>query len=227
AELKSKKDKDDLYHAKPRYGRNVKIYGNSEDPIFMIVFRGDPLGTRRAFVMDILANTLGVGSSSYLMQKYVKGDKPLLNTISVGNYNMKKDGVFYIMGEVLNKVSWDRFYRQFTHDMGKFCELAVDDRSVQKVKNQYLIGYYQELNTNEGMASFLGTRESLFGDFEYYRQELATYASIVPSEVRKVCQDIFTHPQYIALTVWKNNPMDKSDKDDQKKAKENTNQQKQ
>ena len=81
AELVSSKaamDKPETYAFKGRYKRSIDLYGASPTPIFMLAYKGEPLGTRRAFVMDILSSILGDGDSSYLTQKYVKNAKPVL-----------------------------------------------------------------------------------------------------------------------------------------------------
>ena len=55
----------------------------------MVSYPGEPLGTRKAFVMDLLSSILGGGASSYLNQTYVERKKPIFSSIAAANYNLK------------------------------------------------------------------------------------------------------------------------------------------
>lgn len=201
-DYKIKKEAKELYVNKTEWNSHVKINANSPSPIFAVAYQGDPLGTRRGFVMDILANVLGGGESSHLHQKYVKNKKPVLNNISVGNYQLKHNGIFYMMGQLQKGVGINQFKRRLTRDSAKFCKNAISERAVQKTKNQYLVGYYQSIKTNAGVAQFLGLRENTFNDYNYYQKELETYNSITADEVRQVCTQVFKGNKNIFVTVW-------------------------
>ncbi|MCO4793118.1 MAG: insulinase family protein [Bacteriovoracaceae bacterium] len=196
-----KEDKN-LYVNKPKWNQHVKINGNSPNPIVSLAWQGDPLGTRRGFVMDILSSILGAGESSHLYQKYVKNKRPLLNSISVGNYQLKHNGVFFMMGQLLKGVGIKQFRRRIARDSVRFCSGSITERTVQKTKNQYLIGYYSDIQTNAGVAQFLGLRESLFNDYNFYKKELDIYNSITVDEVKTVCNELFKGGKNIYVTVW-------------------------
>ncbi|OFZ15243.1 MAG: hypothetical protein A2X86_07930 [Bdellovibrionales bacterium GWA2_49_15] len=183
------------------FGRSIRSKGTNPTPLFYFAYKGEPLGTRRAFVMDILAAMLGTGSSSYFNQKYVKGQKPTLNSISVGNYNLKYSGVFYIGGELLQKQYLKRFEKEFQADLKQLCPKAITERALQKAKNQFMVSYFNELSGNDDLASFLGVRESAFGDYNYYVKELETYHAITRDEVLNVCSDIMENSKYLYLSM--------------------------
>ncbi len=201
-EYKVTKEAKDLYINKPEWQSHIKINGNSPSPLFAMAWQGDPLGTRKGFVMDILSSVLGGGESSHLYQKYVRSRKPVLNNISVGNYQLKHNGVFYMMGQLQKGVGINQFKNMLTRDTRKFCQDAVSERAVQKTKNQYLVGYYQSIKTNSGVAQFLGLRENVFNDYNYYQKELEIYNSITAEEVRQVCSEVFKNNKNIFVTVW-------------------------
>ncbi|MBI2518817.1 MAG: insulinase family protein [Bdellovibrio sp.] len=183
------------------FGRTIRKKGNNPTPLFYFAYKGEPLGTRRAFVMDILAAMLGTGSSSYLNQKYVKGQKPTLNSIYVGNYNLKYSGVFYINGELLHKRHLQRFEREFQNDLRHICSKAITERALQKAKNQFMVSYFNQLAGNDELASFLGMRESAFGDYNYYVKELEIYHSITREEVLNVCSEVMEKSKYVYLSM--------------------------
>ena len=191
---------------RPDLGKKNIFMGQSPIPMFNFVFRGEKLGTRKSFVMDILSSAIGGGASSYLYQKYVKSKKPQLSSISAYNYNMMHSGMFLIGGKMLKGKSLKSFKRSLKKDFKTICSKAIDERSVQKAKNQLMISYYQELQTNAGRAEFVGIREAFFDDYEFYKKELEHYESITADEVRDVCRSIFNPAKFNLISVWNKNP---------------------
>ena len=202
------KSKDDpsLYAHQGRYGRDVKIHASSPTPMFMMGFKGKPLGDRDGFVMDILSSIIGQGESSYFFQKYVKGKKPVLSRFSSANYTLMKNGVFWLSGQLLAGKNLNRFKRSLLRDLSKVCEEAITERTLAKTKNQYLIDYYAGIQTNAGVAQFLGMREMYFNDYNYYKKEFEIYESIGLEEVKQSCQNTFKDRDYIMVSVWNKHP---------------------
>ena len=206
AQTKSSVDKTGSYEGNPLRGQKISLNGTAPNPMFMGAYKGEPLGTRRAFVLDILSSMLSGGASSYLTQKYVLGKKPLLSSIYLANYNLKNSGVVFLKGELLKGTSLSRMQHIFTKDRKSFCSQdALNLRELQKTKNKLLVEYYGELDTNYGVASFLGLRENFFNDFKYYEKELSTYESITLDEVVDVCKEYFYKNNYVLLNIWDKN----------------------
>lgn len=206
ASFKKERDNIDLYKHKFDKGIDISLYGSSPVPMFSLAYKGVPLGERTAYVMDILSSILGDGQSSYLVQQYVKSKRPTLNRISVGNYNLKYNGVFFINGVLLRGVNLKKFKSKFKRDIKMSCDRALNSRNLQKTKNQYLIGFYDAIKTNSGVASFLGSRESFFNDYSYYKKEIEIYKSIELSEVVEVCKKLLTDDQNIFVSLWNKHP---------------------
>ena len=207
-----KKEKNDpkRYLHRKWYGRDVNLWGNSLVPLFIMAFKGESLGARKAFVMDVLSSILGSGESSYLNQRFVRGHRPMLNNVYVSNHNLKYSGVFFIGGELLRGVDLKKFKKKLVKEARKMCDHAITERSLQKTKNQYLVDYYNELQTNAGVASFLGLRENFFGDYNFYKKEISIYESIQKDEVRDVCHKIFAKKKSIFFSIWNRHPKKKS-----------------
>lgn len=211
AEFKKTKETRELYSHKTKWGRRIKLNGNSENVKFMVAYPGEPLGTRKAFVMDILSSILGDGTSSYLNQKFVTGKRPVLSDIGVGNYNLKHNGVFFVSGELLKGKSLKGFERSYKKVARKMCARAINERNLQKTKNQYLISYYKDLQTNSGIAEFLGIRENFYGDYGFYKKEIEIYDSISLEEVMDVCRETFGNEKKpLFLSIWKKHPKRRS-----------------
>jgi zinc protease len=206
-EYKNSKDLDSLYQTPRRFKkREVKLNGSSPTPLFTLAYKGEPLGAKRGFTMDIVSSIIGSGDSSYFYQKYVKSKKPILTKIHASNYQLKKNGVFYISGELMKNTNLKRFKRQFLKNSSKICDQAITDRNVQKTKNQYLVDYYNELKTNAGVAHFLGNRENYFNDYSFYKKELQIYDEITTEETMRVCKQIFSSNDNVFISVWNRHP---------------------
>ena len=94
-------------------------------------------------------------------------------------------------------------------DIGRVCNQAIDERSLQKTKNQYLVGYISEVEKNSGIAHFLGMRENMFGDFSYYKKELEIYNGISKEQVMKSCEKLFNKNKYLMVSIWDRHPASK------------------
>lgn len=201
-QYRASRDNSTLYKHQGRYGRHIKIRANSTTPQFMLAYPSEAMGVHKGYVLDMLSSILGEGASSYLNQKYVANRRPILSTISASNYTLKYSGVFFISGELLPKKGIYWFKKQLIKDLKRSCDKAIDKRSLQKTKNQYLISYVSTLETNNGIAHFLGMRENFFNDYAYYKKELDTYEKITVDEVKSACKELFDSDRYIMTTVW-------------------------
>ncbi|MBF0362278.1 MAG: insulinase family protein [Oligoflexia bacterium] len=207
-------DNEDIYKFKGSngLGEEVKINANSNTPIFSIVYRGEKLGSKRYYEMDILSAILSAGASSYLVQKYVKGKKPILSSISLYNYSLAKNGLYLVTGELLNETTLENFKSIWHKDQKNFCKEGITERAVQKAKNQYLVGLFSGLETNGGVADLIGESEFYYNDYNYYLQELQEFNSIRLKDIMKVCEDIFVNnnnaqkKNYGFFSVWEKHP---------------------
>ena len=190
---------------KADFDREFKLKGTSPNPTFILAYKGVKIGTREGFALDILSSVLGDGGSSYLNQKYVLTGKPKLNGIHAGNHTLVDSGVFFLMGYLLEGVDTKKFKSDLYQTIEKSCSEAISERSVQKVKNQYLVSMLSGLDTNDGIASFLGDREVYFNDYEFYKREMDIYNSVTVEEVKNVCQKFLLKKNSMFFSIWKNN----------------------
>lgn len=202
---KQQLQKLELYKHKASYPQEVNLNGNSPDPMFIFAYRGVQSGTRESFVLDMLSSILADGESSYLNRLYVQNKKPILSSVSVSNQTLRQSGVFFTQGTLLKKTNLDYFKKRYLKDSLNFCEDSIDDRSLQKTKNQYYVSYYDELDSNAGVAQLIGQREIFYNDYKFYLKELEIYNSITLSELKKACNDIFNSNKSIFLTIWAGN----------------------
>jgi zinc protease len=209
AELDSFKREHNMpenYRLQAELNREIKLYGQSTRPIFLLAFPGVGMGDPRTYAVDILSSILGSGESSFLTQRYVKASKPTLSSIGASSYSMKYNGTFFLRGELLQNANLNRFRTGILRDLNLMCDEAINERALQKTKNQYLLSYYSELESNAGVAHFLGLRELFFQNYAHYKKELASYAAVTLEDVKNVCKEIVRADQHLFISVWDKHP---------------------
>ncbi len=201
--LKKMNENPERFAHRARYRRVIELNSSNPLPLFMMAYKGKKSSVREAFVMDILAAILGLGESSYLVQHFVKAKKPILSQVYLQNYTLKHNGVFFLGGELLEGVNLKKFRKDLLKKTKTFCsEEVINERSLQKTKNQFIISYLGELDTNKGVAHFIGLRENFYGDYSFYKKELDHYESISVEEVKNVCHKTFDGQEQIFLSIW-------------------------
>lgn len=205
SKLISEKERNKEYSIKLSKNTVEHYHGKSENPLFVLAFPGVRYGTRAGYVGDLLGSILGGSKSSFLNQKYVSTKSPLLNSIVAFNHTIQNAGVFSIQGEILKPIGLNNFKNRLLKDFKTFCANEITPRNLQKVKNQYLLDFYRGLETNAGVADYLGTVELYKGDFSKYVEELKIYQTISLDEVKTGCHDFLLTKNHYFMTVWKKN----------------------
>ncbi|MBC7711694.1 MAG: insulinase family protein [Rhizobacter sp.] len=196
-----KKSGEEAFKSHALLGTEYKVYATNPIPKFVMAYQADKVGTRKSYVMDILAMILGNGGSSYLTQKYVKSDNPILSEISLSNFNLVHSGVFYFAGELMEGQKIEDVKKILEGDLKDMCEKAISARSLQKAKNQILAQGYSQLKTNAGVASTIVRNEKWHGDYNYGLKEMETYNSITESEVSKSCKETLENSKSIFIST--------------------------
>ena len=187
---------------KVKLPKRVDLKGTSPVPVMMTAYPGIKIGERDGFVLDILSSVLGGGESSYLSRKYVLSAKPSLSSIYAANLTLQNSGVFFIGGKLLDKASLRGVQKNLPQTLKLACDRALTERAVQKVKNQYLFSIFSDLDTNSGIARFLGDREVFYGDYDFYKKEMQIYDSITLQELRQACVRYLVEQAPLDLSIW-------------------------
>lgn len=187
---------------KGKFNRHVKLKGQTPNPNFMLTFPAVKIGEKDGFILDILASIIGGGESSYYSNKYVLTSKPLFSNIYAANYTLQESGVFFIGGEVISGSSPNKARKVLTDNLSVICEESINERALQKVKNQYFIDMVSGLDTNAGVAKFVGDREFFFGDYRFYKKELEIYRSITTDELKEACSKYLVKDKHLFISIW-------------------------
>lgn len=187
---------------KGKYNRSIKLKGTSKTPMFYLAFQGIKVGPRDAYVLDILSSVLGDGESSYLSKKYVINKKPVLSSVYAANYTMQEAGVFFIGGQLIRSANRNWIKKDLFKKINKACKGDFSEQAVQKIKNQYLVHMISGLETNSGVAKFLGNREVYYKDYNFYKKEMDIYNSVTKQELVAACNKYLKKDKSLFLSIW-------------------------
>jgi len=196
---KSLKDED--FVPKLKSDKTVALKGESPNPIFMMGYPTVKAGHPQQYALDVLSSIRGAGKSSFLVKEFILIKKPVATSLYSAHNSLEKSGFFFIGGELVKGVKLKSFEKELVEKLKAACETEVTEKSIQKVKNNYLVDLYSSLDSNAGLAQFLGERELLYGDWRKYKEELKMYEEVNVASVKKECREVFSSP-HLFISVW-------------------------
>lgn len=193
--------KDEMFQVNLKESKVVSKKGESPNPIFMMAFPTVKAGHEKGYALDVLSSILGSGKSSALINEYILVPRPAATSLYAAHQQLEKAGFFFIGGELLRGIKLEDFRKDLSQKLKKYCETEITSRNIQKIKNNYLVDLYGGLDTNAGLAQFLGDRQMLFGDWKYYKRELELYEKVSVEDVKAVCIETFAKNN-VFVSVW-------------------------
>lgn len=193
--------KDEAFIPTFRESKVINQKGESPSPIFMLAFPTYKAGHPKGYALDILSSILGSGKSSALINEYILINRPVATSMYAAHQQLEKAGFFFIGGELVRGVKLNEFKNSLQTKLKSYCETEITPRNIQKIKNNYLVDLYGGLDTNAGLAQFLGDRQLLMGDWRFYKQELEYYEQVTTEDVKALCLETFSKPN-IFVSVW-------------------------
>jgi predicted Zn-dependent peptidase len=158
-------------------------------------------GHPKGYALDILSSILGAGKSSTLLNEYILIPKPMATSMYAAHQQLEKSGFFFIGGELVRGIDLTGFRADVSRRLTAWCDSEVTPRNIQKIKNNYLVDLYGGLDTNAGLAQFLGDRQMLFGNWRHYKNELELYEKVSVKDVKDLCLETFAkNPTFVS--VW-------------------------
>ena len=80
----------------------------------------------------------------------------------------------------------------FLSDIWKIKNEGVTETELQKIKNQKLIEFYNQVETINGKSNNIGTYEVFFGDYRKMFDAPANYNKVTVADVQRVAKKYFT-----------------------------------
>ena len=149
----------------PRY-REVP-YATSKTHL-LIGFHSVSATDRDLYALDTLAMLLGSGRSSILYEELHNRQK-LVNQIGANNYTPFDQGLFLITA-TFDPANKDKVIRSIFDEIEKIKKSTLDNKELDKAKNQVISSYIFSKQTQQSQADDLGVSQMIAGDTEFSKR---------------------------------------------------------
>jgi zinc protease len=142
------------------------------------------------YALDILSSILSRGKSSRLYSALV--DNKQLATAVFSDYREAFDPTLFTIYAMSNKdIKTEDLENAVYEELEKIKKDGVTADELQKVKNQKLIEFYNQVETINGKSNNIGTYEVFFGDYKKMFNAPAEYNKVSIDDIKRVANEYF------------------------------------
>ncbi len=142
------------------------------------------------YALDILSAVLSAGRSSRLYSAIV--DKKQLATAIFAGFSESFDPTLFSVNAVTAKgVNLTELEKAIYEEIDKIKKEGITGTELQKVKNQKLIAFYNQIETINGKSDNIGTYEVFFGDYRKMFDAPQAYEKVTVDDIRRVANTYF------------------------------------
>ncbi len=175
----------------PQMGeRRIVVQKEVANPYFTIAYRVPEAKHADYYALDMLSSILSAGKSSRLYAALVDGKQ--LATSTFTNFGEAFDPTLFTVNAVTNKgKTVEDLEKSMYDEIEKIKKDGVTQAELQKVKNQKLIGFYNQVETINGKSNNIGTYEVFFGDYRKMFDAPAAYEKVSADDIKRVANLYF------------------------------------
>lgn len=171
--------------------RRITVQKEVATPYMMIGYHVPQSKHEDYYALNILSAVLSSGNSSRLYAALV--DKQQLATQVFTDYGDSFDPTLFNIYAVANKeVNETDLENAIYTEIEKIQKEGITENELQKIKNQKLMQFYEQVETINGKSNNIGTYEVFFGDYKKMFNAPADYNKITVADVQKVAKKYFT-----------------------------------
>jgi zinc protease len=180
--------------------RRADVLYPAQAPSLMIAWRGPAGQSPDTLTLDVLQYALSVGQSSRLTRALVF-EQELAVSVSV-DWTWRFDPGAFVIGIELKPGADPRATEAALYaELAKVAKDGLDQREVEKAKNNLAAHLYRELATNNGRAHALGTYEVMLGSWRGGLALASSYQSITAEAVRVAAATYLTPERRSVVTL--------------------------
>ena len=171
--------------------RRITVQKDVANPYLMIAYHTPEAKHEDYYALNILSSVLSSGQSSRLYSELV--DKQQLATMVFTDYGDSFDpGLFTIYTSANKNVNETDLENGIYVEIEKIKKDGITERELQKIKNQKLMAFYNQIETINGKSNNIGTYEVFFGDYKKMFNAPANYNKITVADVQRVAKKYFS-----------------------------------
>jgi zinc protease len=171
--------------------RRIIVKKEVATPYLMIGYHTPESKNDDYYALNVLSSVLSNGNSSRLYASLV--DQKQLATQVFTDFGDSFDPNLFNIYAVANKDVKEGDLEQAIYtEIEKIKKEGISEKELQKIKNQKLMEFYNQVETINGKSNNIGTYEVFFGDYKKMFNAPANYNKVTIADVQKVAQKYFT-----------------------------------
>lgn len=179
-----------LKEAPQKGERRITVQKQVATPYLSVGYHAPEAKHEDFYALDILSSILSRGKSSRLYSSLV--DQKQLATAVFTSYGEAFDPTLFTVNAVSNKgVKIEELENAIYDEIEKIKKDGVTANELQKVKNQKLIDFYNQVETINGKANNIGTYEVFFGDYRKMFDAPSLYNKVSLDDIKRVANEYF------------------------------------
>ena len=168
--------------------RRIVVQKEVANPYLGIAYKVPEAKSQDYYALDLLSSILTSGNSSRLYAALV--DKKQLASSVFTNFGATFDPSLFGVFAVTNKgKNVNELEQAIYEELDKIKNEGITEKELQKVKNQKLIEFYNQIETINGKSNNLGTYEVFFGDYRKMFDAPEAYNKITTDEIKRVANE--------------------------------------
>ena len=184
--------------------RRFTHYREVATPYMMISYHVPEATHEDYYALSLLSAVLSNGNSSRLYSSLVD-DQQMVSQIGTLFDASFDPGLFTIYALASPQIETDSIETGIYQELEKILTEGITEEELQKVKNQKLIEFYQQIQTINGKSNNIGTYEVFFGDYAEMFNAPEAFNKVTREEIKEVAQKYLTH-QNKTVGIIRNQP---------------------
>lgn len=171
--------------------RRVLVQKEAATPYLMIAYHVPEAKHEDYYALNILNSVLSSGKSSRLYTTLV--DKKQLATSVFSGFGESFDPTLFQVYGITAKGVHESALEQGVYEvLESIKNEGITEAELQKIKNQKLMEFYDQIETINGKSNNIGTYEVFFGDYRKMFDAPAAYNKVTVADVQRVAKKYFT-----------------------------------
>ena len=184
----------------PRRSGEVRdtVFGKDALPMVVQAYPIPEQGSDDFYAVAVLNQLLSGGESSRLNKRVVDADQTALYC-GAFNFSLEDPGLTLAYALVNMGVDPKTVETAINDEVQRLQTTAVDERELQKVKNQIETEFVTANSSVAGIAESLANYHLYFGDAELINTEVDRYLAVTPADIQRVAKTYYTPEQRVTL----------------------------
>lgn len=167
--------------------RRITLKREVETPYLMIGYHTPESKNEDYYALNILSSVLSSGNSSRLYASLVD-QKELATDIGTEFGDTLDPALFNIYAVANQDVKESDLEQAVYAEIEKIKNEGITEKELQKIKNQKLMEFYNQVETINGKSNNIGTYEVFFGDYKKMFDAPANYNKVTTADVQRVAK---------------------------------------